>query len=264
MHTATLLRASMFDIEIGGAPSGVDELLPGWHLHDRLGLVIDEPLGGLGATHLVQVAISCFYAISQRRREALTVYPEIYAFHVGGGQGSHAAFDFWPARREVILSHDPRDLLDAINDRGITRLVIPDRERREIEFRSKEADTALDRIQSAFLYAPGGRIEDADVKISGNDPRTELNPGRVLKPVYLEKPKTLAKPFKEADTAYVQWLKLREPDVTADQRAAAIARRDGIRVNGLVSETYRRISIAEALSRLPGRTAPEDHLAQAS
>jgi hypothetical protein len=252
MHTIALLRSAMFDIEVDAAPARIADVFPGWHLHDRLGLVIDEPLGGLGATHLIQIAITSFYDAQERRRGELTVYPEIYAFHFGKGQGSHAAFDFWPARREVILSDDPCDLLDAINDRGITRLVLPDRPPRAFTYRPKEADMALDRIQSAFVYDSGGRATDADVRITGNDRRTEVNPGRVLRPVYLDKPKELAKPFKEADSAYITWLKLREADVTPEQRAHAIRRREAITQDGLVSESYRRIDVAQALARLAG------------
>jgi hypothetical protein len=255
LHTIALLRSEMFDVIVDGKRSFIDEVMPGWHLHDRLGLVIDEPLGGLGASHLVQIAITSFYDAQERRRGELSVYPEIYAFHLGRGHGSHAAFDFWPARREVILSDDPCDLLDAINDRGITRLVVPDREARPLDFRPKEVDTALDRIHSAFAYHPSGRTQKSDIDIRGNDPRTEVNPGRVLRPVYLDKPAQLAKPFKESDSAYIRWLKLRESDLTASQREDAIRRRDEIRDNGLVTETYRRIPVLEALGKIAGQAA---------
>ncbi len=253
MHTIALLRSDMFDIEVDGAPAEIADVFPGWHLHDRLGLVIDEPLGGLGATHLVQIAITSFYDALERRRGELTVYPEIYAFHFGKGHGSHAAFDFWPARREVILSEDPCDLLDAINDRGITRLVVPDRPAAgDFAYRPKELDMALDRIQSAFIYDSSARIPQANIRITGNDPRTEVNPSRVLRPVYLDKPKELAKPFKEADSAYIKWLKLRADDITQEQRDEAIRRRENVTQDGLASETYRRIDVPEALARIAG------------
>ncbi|UPJ47856.1 hypothetical protein IVB30_32365 [Bradyrhizobium sp. 200] len=250
MHTVTSLRSNMFDIEVIGEPASIADVLPGWHRLDRLGLVIDEPLGGLGATHLVQIAITSFYDASERRRGELTVYPEIYAFHFGRGRGSHAAFDFWPARKEVILSDDPCDLLDAINDRGITRLVIPDRPPTEFTYRPKEADTASDRLQSAFVYSSSGRLAGGDIRITGIDRRTEYNPGRVLRPVHLEKPMNLAKPFKEADSAYVKWLKHRADDITDEERAEAIRRRQAILIDGLASETYGRVKISDALARM--------------
>lgn len=248
MHTVTQLKASMFDVSVGGVPATPGDVFPDWHLNDRLGVVIDEPLGGLGATHLIQLAITSFYDAAERRRGALTVYPEIFAFHFGKGRGSHAAFDFWPARREVMLSGDPCDLLDAINDRGITRLAVPDRQPREFQYRPKEADTALDRIQSAFVYDASGRVKDGTIRIAGNHRASEGNPGRVLRPVYLDKPKDLAKPFKEADSAYITWLKLRAADVSQDQRDARAAWRDAMKQDGLVWETYRPVPVAEALA----------------
>ena len=252
MHTIALLKSAMFDVTIGDARADISDVFPNWHLHDRFGLVIDGPLGGLGASHLVQVAITSFYDAAERRRGELTVYPEIYAFHVGRGWGSHAAFDFWPARREVILSDDPNDLLDAINDRGITRLAVPDRPGGTPQFRPKEFETALDRLQSAFVYDPAGRVPGGDLSIAGNDPRTEVNPQRVLHPVYLDQPKTMTKPFKESDSAYIAWLKSRATDVTDAQRAAATQRRVGLRTNGLVTETYRRVTTEESLHRIAG------------
>lgn len=250
MHTIALLRTDMFEIKVDDNPAQIGDVYPGWHLHDRLGVVIDEPLGGLGATHLIQLAITSFYSALERRRGELTVYPEIYAFHFAKGRGSHAAFDFWPARREVMLSDDPRDLMDAINDRGITRLVIPNRPPVDFTYRPKEVDTALDRIQSAFVYETDGQMAGGDIVITGKDRRTEVNPSRVLRPVYLEKAASLSKPFKEADSAYIEWLKLRAHDITEEQRAKAIRLRESRLRNGLASETYRRIAPAEALSRM--------------
>lgn len=250
MHTVTQLKTDMFDVQVGGAAATAAEVFPGWHLHDRLGVVIDTPLGGLGATHLIQLAITSFYDAAERRRGALTVYPEIFAFHFGKPRGAHAAFDFWPARREVMLSDDPCDLLDAINDRGITRLAVPDRAPRAFEYRPKEVDTALDRIQSAFVYDPEGRAKDGTIRIAGNHRATDLNPGRVLRPVYLEKAQQMDKPFKEADTAYVRYLKARATDVTQEERDARIAWRDGMKENHLVWESYRPVAVSDALAMM--------------
>jgi len=157
MHVMTLLKAGMFDVAIEGKPASIAQALPDWNAHDRFGLVIDDALGGIGATHLLQIAMTAFYDIKPSRRTALTVYPEIYAFHIGKGYGAHAPYDFWPARREVITSRDHREILDAINDRGITRLAVPDRPKRDVGHRPKEVDAPLDRAASAFVSRPSGR-----------------------------------------------------------------------------------------------------------
>jgi hypothetical protein len=243
----------MFGVRVDGASASIASVLPDWGPLDRLGLIIDAPLGGIGASNLVQIAITSFYETSKRRLGELTVYPEIYAFHIGKGWGSHAAFDFWPARREVMVSDDPKDLLDAINDRGITRLVVPDRPQTEIDYRPKEVDTALDRIVSAFAYDPSGRTSGADVTLTSKDKRCEINPSRVIRPVYLDRPTVSTKGFKESDSAYITWLKLRAADVTPEEVAAADTRRQAILEDGLASETYRRIGVNEALARMAWR-----------
>ena len=147
MHVAGLLRTDMFQISIGGRPATMEALFPGWTELDRLGLVIDTPLGGVGATHLVQCAMMAYYDARPTRRSSRAVYPEIYAFHIGKSHGAHAPYDFWPARREVILrTDDHREVLDAINDRGITRLAVPDRPPRDVVHRPKEVEAALDDV----------------------------------------------------------------------------------------------------------------------
>ena len=224
MHVATLLSATMFDVTVDGRPGNIADALPDWTLHDRLGVVIDEPLGGVGASHLIQIASVAYY-------------------------------DARPARREVIVTGDHRDLLDAINDRAITRLVLPDRTPRAVEHRRKEKEAASDRMVQAFLYDPSGRLADGDLAIAGNDTRTEYSPGRVLRPVYVQPAPTPAWPgpagqVKERDPAYGQWLEARRGDITDAERDAAVARREAITQDGLVRETYRRIPVADALERL--------------
>lgn len=255
MHTVTQLYPDMFEAEIEGATSALADVLPGWGPLDRLGVIVDEPLGGLGASHMIQVAIVAYYEHANRRGSDLSLYPEIYAFHFGRPRGTLSAFDFWPPRREVMVSGDPLDLLDAINDRGITRLLVPDRPTREIEYRPKEADAALDRTLSAFAYSASGRTDRADVRLTGTARRTEINPTRALRPVYVEETRQMAKPFKEADARYKVWLKAREGDVTPAERDVAEQRRASLLEGGTVSETYRRIGTREALARMAGCNA---------
>lgn len=254
MHVIALLKSNMFDVELGSRRGTIADVFPDWHAHDRFGLVIDSPLGGLGATHLLQIAITSFYDVKESRRVERKVYPEIYAFHVGKGHGTHAPFDFWPQRREKIVGGDHCDLLDAINDCAITRLAIPARPSRGLVHRPKEEDAALDRIVTAVAYSPTGRVAAPDFAIAGNDRRTEHNPMRVLRPLVPGEPVLPAKggiPVKEIDPSYRQWLTERDGDVTEQDRMAATSRREAIRNgDGLATETYRFLTVADALQRL--------------
>ncbi|TPN81146.1 hypothetical protein FJ987_09820 [Mesorhizobium sp. CU2] len=252
MHVTKLLFPDMFAVEIDGQAGTVCDVFPDWNVHDRFGIVLDSPLGGVGATHLIQLAIVCFYEIKPQRRSARAIYPEIYAFHLGRGFGTHSPFDFWPARREVILkTEDHREVLDAINDRAITRLAIPNRPRREIVHRRKETEAALETIRSAFVYSPTGRVADPDFAIRGTSPKTEYNPKQVIKPPSAQEVEARAVAakglVKEADLDYARWLQVRSADVGAQDRARAASAREAISCDGLVRETYRRIPVDEAL-----------------
>ena len=157
MHTAEQLDRSMFSVRIVGQKADRSDVFPDWMATDRLGVVVWQPFGAVGASHLIQLAITCFYDLRPERRGPNGVYPEIYLFHVGGRHGDHSPYDFWPARKEVFVDADPRDVLDQINDKGITRLAVPDGSAVPATHRPKERETALDRIISAFAYSPTGQ-----------------------------------------------------------------------------------------------------------
>lgn len=266
MHVASLLHNHMFRIEVGGVPATLDALFPDWTEFDRFGLVIDEPLGGVGATHLLQCAMMAYYDIKPSRRTSRAVYPEIYAFHIGRSYGSHAPYDFWPARREVILrTDDHREVLDAINDRGITRLAVPDRPQREVTHRPKEVEAALDRISSAFVYSASGRTDGGELQISGLDKRTEFNPTQALRPVSeivrtRRAPGAVSSsgiPIKEADDDYARWLLECDAELPPEERQRAIEIRQNLRnAEGLATESYRRVEVSEALKRLASAGLP--------
>lgn len=265
MHTRTQLSPAQFRIRLGaGEEASIDELFPAWHKHDRFGVVIQDPLGGVGASHLLQLAICAYYGSDERRRGELDVYPDIFAFHVGGGHGSHADYDFWGPRREVILGSDPREVLAAINDRGITRLAVPDRPMVEdavtgdgssMGFEVKEVAAFRDLLASAFAYSPTGRTGGSDVDIVGLDRRTEQNPTKVLrafKPadVAIKRSTPPKRPLKEVDPAFNAYQARRAAELTPSQRDTAVAMRQRILIDGVARETYRRISGDDALRLL--------------
>ena len=255
MHVIDLLNSNMFDVEVSGAKASISDVFPNWNAHDRFGVLIYDALGGLGATHLIQIAITSFYDSKPARRTERKVYPEIYAIHVGQWWGTHVPFDFWPARKEFLVSDDHREILDAINDRAITRLAVPQRPARDLVHRRKEEDAALDRIVTAAMYSATGRIGDPDFSIRGTDRRTETNPQRVLRPLQISEAQAAAVaksgvPMKEGDPDYRAWLMQHEQDITIDQRAIAESNRLALRKDGLVTETYRFLRPADALKCL--------------
>jgi hypothetical protein len=260
MHTARQLSTSQFLVTHRDAPSSREELLPDWAPHDRLGVVVTEPFGAVGASHLIQLAITLFYDARPNRRAGRldgthpdAVYPEIYLFHVGGAFGDHSALDFWPARKEVSVEADALAVLDAINDRAITRLAVPEGEPSPVEHEWKEPAAARERIVSAFAYSPSGRVTAADWKVRGLDRRTEVNPANILDP---ERRYAGARiePEEAAGSDIKRVWRLRTEErrnealsgLDSAQRSRTAIRDD----RGLATESYRQVTVDEALFML--------------
>jgi hypothetical protein len=261
VHTARQLDTTQFAITRSGRPSTRDELLPQWSPLDRLGLVVKEPFGALGASHLIQLAITAFYDIRPERRagrvdgmDPRAIYPEIFLFHVGGAHGDHSAFDFWPARKEVFVKGDARAVLDAINDRAITRLGVPDGEPAPIVHEHKEPAAARDRIASAFAYSASGRLSEAEWEVTGRDPRTEANPAMILD-VARRHSRAIGLDRAEEDPGLAarSWRTRTEARLEEGQAGLELAtrRREAIRdPDGLATESYRTITVDDALAML--------------
>jgi hypothetical protein len=261
MHTARQLEERLFSIAIEGRGASRAQLFGDYGPLSRFGVVVHEPYGAVGASYLLQLAITAFYdARPERRDRSMPVYPDVFVFHVGGRLGDHADFDVYPPRKEVFVQDDPVAVLNAINDRGITHLAVPDRAPERVQHEWKEPAQAIDRIAAAWVYSPSGRVADSDVAISSTSPRTEAN----------------AKMALHAEESYHERQQALEAlgDITVppDERLAArsdrrkevsIADRDRIRdaraeldrAEGR-TETYRRVAVADALRRLHRGAAP--------
>ncbi len=165
MHTAFELKGDMFSVAIEDKPATRQELLD-WDIRDRLGVVISEPFGALGAGLLIQLVITAYYETPGRKRRMRPNYPDIFLFHAGGPWGSHGALDFWPDHKEIFVAPNARELLRAINNRGITHLAVPDRPPHPVTHRFKEPESAADRLKRCFVYGPQGTVDRSDVSIS--------------------------------------------------------------------------------------------------
>jgi hypothetical protein len=261
MHTATQLDRSMFDIRIDGVTAEREDLLPDWHVHDRLGVVVHEPFGALGAAHLIQVAITAFYDARPSRRAGKpiegdrdAVYPEIYLFHVGGRHGDHSWLDVWPGRKEVFVDNDARAVLDAINDRAITRLAVPDTSPIPIDHEWKEPAAARDRITSVFAYSATGRVAAGEVTIQGLTRQTEFNIRQILDPDRVAGRNRFRAVDADLDpdlhARSYQLRSIARAEEAKEGLAQTVSRRDAVRTDGLATETYRRISVDDALNLL--------------
>src|SRR5829696_3782503 len=159
----------MFAIELAGRPAALEELFEGFTEHDRLGLVIRRPCGAVGASALIAATITAFYDVQRSVSRNFFIYPDYYLFHVGAPLGDHARLDIWPRRKEVVVEDDPERILEAIDDRAITRLGVEDGPARGLQLDAELLASARARIASSFAYSASGRVDGADVRIVSND-----------------------------------------------------------------------------------------------
>ena len=245
MHSARELRSSAFAIELDGRRVRLVDLFEGFGEQDRLGVVMREPCGAVGASALISATITAFYDIQRGRGPDFFVYPDYYLFHVGRPLGDHARLDVWPRRKEVVVADDPQALLEAVDDRAITRLVVEDGPPGEPSFEPEALASARARISTCLAYSPAGRVEEADVRIESN-PVTEGYVESILDPeARLERLRA-----EDPDNRLIAAIELRMGEVEPDMRARILAAREPLREDGAPVETYRRLELDEALARL--------------
>lgn len=230
MHSSEELRSSLFEISVAGRPARLVELFEGFTEHDRLGVVLSRPGAALGASALITATITAFYDIQRSRGPGFFVYPDYYLFHVGRPLGHHGKLDVWPRRKEVVVEPDPGPILDAVNDRAITRLAVEDAagvqagepEALEQVFEAEALASARARIVTCLAYSASGRVAGGDVRIASN-------------------------PVAEG---YVDATLERSPEIPAEERERIRRSRQELVEAGVPVETYRRVALDEALALL--------------
>ncbi len=275
MHSSRELRSSSFEVRVDGRPARLEDLFEGFGEQDRLGVVMSSPCGGVGASALITATITAFYDFHRARGDDFFVYPDYYLFHVGRPRGDHARLDVWPRRKEVVVGEEPQAILEAIDDRGITRLVVEDGPPAEADLDDEAVASARGRIRTCLAYSPAGRAEDADVEIASN-PVTEGYVEAILDPetrvarlraelraaeadaaaASAPQPDAAAASAPQADAlrARIASIESRISEVERGVRLRILRARGELVREGRPVETYRRIGLEEALGLLGSQT----------
>jgi hypothetical protein len=243
VHTSTQLRSESFEIELDGRPADIHQVLPGFGSQDRVGAVVREPFGAVGASNLLLAAVTAFYDAQRARGEDFYVYPDYFLFHVGGLLGDHSMLEVWPSHKEVVVPDDSERILEAINDRGVRWLLVPEGEPKRPQLGREALASARSRIAGSFVYSPTGRVTGANVRIAGNEV-TESCVNGVLDPG------ALLATLGDAGDPYAASVARRAGEVEAETRSWMQASRARLREDGRTVETYREVSLDQALSLL--------------
>ena len=168
MHSARELRSSAFEITVDGREAGLPDLFEGFGEHDRLGVIVGRPGGGLGASALITATITAFYDLQRARGPDFFVYPDYYLFHLGRPLGDHSRLDIWPAHKEVVVTAEaaagparrqrPRD--HAARSRG--------RRAGRAALGARRACQRPRPHRNCLAYSASGRVRGADVRVRRN------------------------------------------------------------------------------------------------
>lgn len=224
MHSSDELASDSFNLRVDGDRVTIPELFDGFDARDRLGVVVHEPGGAVGASVLIMAAITAFYDLQRARGDDFFVYPDYFIFHIGQQHGNHAMLDIWPGHKEVVVANEPEAVLRAINDRAITHLLVPDGQPGNPKF--GRATLASGCLRYAWAYAPNGRAKDADVTAAGNT----------------------------ATESYVSAVIDKSAQIDAEHRARIRDEREQVMESGRPVEHYRRVSLDAARALLVAET----------
>ncbi len=226
MHSAEDLTSSSFSFTVGRKKATFTDVFPDFEERDRLGVVVGRPCGGVGASALILATVTAFYDLQRAKGGDFFLYPDYFLFHVGGYMGDHQMLDIFPSHKEVVVEEDAERMLQAINDRGITRLLVQDAEPRDLQFSRVTLGSV--HLRTALAYSPTGRVEGADVYVTSN----------------------------EATESYVSDVFDYSQD-TVDSEAIESIRysRQDLFEDGTPVETYRKIDVDEALRMLGAQGA---------
>jgi hypothetical protein len=168
VHT-TVLGSDEFELTIDGEPAAIETLFEGFSEHDRLGIVIAADHGAAGAATLILAAVTAFYDRLRATGEPFFAYPDYFALHVGQPHGSLRKLDVFPDHKEVVVPADAESIVRALNDRAITRLLVPERVPRTPRLQPETRASAERRIRTALVYSRRGRVLRPDVSVTGSE-----------------------------------------------------------------------------------------------
>lgn len=164
MHSSDL-RGSDFEIFVNGRQQDHADFFVGCTNTCRLGLVAPGHIDGVGAVNLIMAYVTAFYDTYRATGDNFLAYPDFFTFQGGSAMASYAMFDIWPEHKWVSVGDDGAKRLTAINDRGVSVLLVPDGTPTEKIYDRVQLTSAQRNIDTCYVYSFEGQVKAADLTI---------------------------------------------------------------------------------------------------
>jgi hypothetical protein len=180
MHSSTL-GDSDFEIIASGHPVALAEYFRGFTNTKRLGVLAPNRLEGIGAINLIMAHVTAFYNTYRATGEDFFAYPDNFTFQSREPKAAYGMFDIWPDHKDVLVGTDAVERLNAITDRGVNILLVPDGPSAELrtsassvesskppaprEYQRQQIAAAERLIETCYAYSATGAVADPDLVI---------------------------------------------------------------------------------------------------
>ena len=220
MHSS-ILRGTDFKVDWKGRLVTHAEFFSTTKDTDRIGIVIPNRLEGLGATTLIMAFVTAFYDRYRERESEFFTYPDYFTFQRQSPCADYCSLDIWPFRKNVHVSAAAQGVVEAITERSVNVLLVPDIGPRDAEIAPLDLESAQRDIHRCFAYSETGETESSDVKMECSNPLLHESVMAVLDSVPADG---------TSRTLREQWR----------------ARKD----HGTIRQSFREIDLSEALRRI--------------
>ena len=166
MHSSSKIKNTDFEITWRGTVVTHADFFSSFCDTDRIGIVIPHRLEGVGAAALIMAYVTAFYDRYRERGGEFFAYPDFFTFQHESPCANYGNLDVWPDHKNVLVPRDAQQTIEAITDRGVNVLLVPDNDPVDPTISPVELASAQRNIQQCFAYSESGSTTSADLVIT--------------------------------------------------------------------------------------------------
>ena len=168
MHSSEL-RGKDFKIEWKGESISHADFFADTLLSDRVAVVSPNRFEGIHAMTFVMAYVTSFYDHYRARGTEFRAYPDFFTLQGKSPMDSYGMFDIFPEHKTVYVPGNTQQNVEAITDRAVTILFVPDVDKQEVTIDPIDLESARRTIKRCFAYSES-KSTDADLVIECYSP----------------------------------------------------------------------------------------------